>query len=96
MQHIVKRHQDYLASQAKKAALRSKASDNWAALGDLLGVWGHFYDKMIAAGYKYDPGKGTYSKGNDIYYINDSLQVSKASKAKPNQKVIVQKPKFFD
>ncbi len=95
MEPIVKRHRAYLASQAKKAALGSTASDNWAALGDWLGFYGHFYDKMIAAGYKYDPGKGTYSKGNDIYYINDSLQVSKASKAKPNQKVIVQKLKFF-
>ena len=96
MQPIVKRHQDYLASQAKKAALHSSASTNWAALGDLLGVWGHFYDKMIEAGYKYDPSQGTYSKGNDIYYIDDLLQVSKASKANPNQKVIVQKLKFFD
>ena len=72
MQPIVKRHQDYLASQAKKAALRSSASANWTKVAENLNLKGSFYNAMIRAGYKYDPFSGAYSKGNNKYTVDST------------------------
>ena len=75
MQPIVKRHQDYLASQAKKAALRSPASANWTKVAENLNLKGSFYNAMIRAGYKYDPSSGAYSKDNNKYTVDSTGSV---------------------
>lgn len=48
---------------AKKVALNSKSSKDWATIGERLNLKGKFYDSMLKAGYYFVPNKG--------YYIND-------------------------
>lgn len=70
----------YSKAQAKKDALHSNASANWFKVSSFLNLKGHFYDRMIRDGYKYDPNKGTYTKGNDTYSVNDQGNVFKNNK----------------
>ena len=74
---IAKQHQRYLNSQAKKDALRSKASFNWYRVASFLNMKGHFYDQMINAGYKYDSDKGVYTKDGNTYSVDNQGNVFK-------------------
>lgn len=76
----ISQYQKYLAGQSKKDALHSRFSSNWFKVSSLLNLRGHFYDRMIKAGYVYDPKKGTYTKGNDTYSVDNYGNVFKNNK----------------
>ena len=60
---------DYGYTEAKKKALDSKASKDWALIGAKLNLKGKFYDTMLSKGFKYDPKTGYYSKDGKQYCV---------------------------
>ena len=59
-----------LKDRAKKKALASEKSANWAKTAKAINRLGHFYDDMINAGYTYNSKEGTYEKGDYIYTVD--------------------------
>lgn len=81
LQPIIARHRAYLVGQAKKNALHSKKSVDWAKAAKFAGRSGHFYADMTNAGYSYDTDKGTYTKDGVTYTVDGSGKVYRQGKS---------------
>ena len=84
-----------LKDRAKKEALASEKSANWAKTAKAINRLGRFYDDMINAGYTYNSKEGTYEKGDYIYTVDAWGNVKVATKENPNRAQAFSPENFF-
>lgn len=84
-----------LKDRAKKEALASRASANWAKTAKAINYPGRFYDNMINAGYTYNSKDGTYEKGNYIYTVDAYGNVRVTTRGNSSQPQAFNPENFF-